>query len=86
MTDMKIFRIIGTYRDVRNGFTQAFKFELRALKEKEAKEKVYSELGSKHRISRRFINIERVEVVGDPSEVENSMIQYFASENAKIIR
>ena len=86
MTDVKIFRIIGTYRDIRNGFTQAFKFELRALKEKEAKEKVYSELGSKHRIRRRFINIEKVEVVDDPSEVENPMIQYFASENAKIIK
>ncbi|MFX0162659.1 MAG: 50S ribosomal protein L18Ae [Candidatus Hodarchaeota archaeon] len=86
MTDVKIFRIIGTYRDIRNGFTQAFKFELRALKEEEAKEKVYSELGSKHRIRRRFINIERVEVVEDSSEVENSMIQYFTSENAKIIK
>ncbi|MFB0544588.1 MAG: 50S ribosomal protein L18Ae [Asgard group archaeon] len=86
MTDVKIFRIIGTYRDIRNGFTQAFKFELRALKEEEAKEKVYSELGSKHRIRRRFINIERVEVVEDSSEVENPMIQYFTSENAKIIK
>ncbi len=86
MTDVKIFRIIGTYRDIRKGFTQAFKFELRALKEEEAMEKVYSELGSKHRIRRRFINIEKVEVVEDPSEVENPMIQYFASENAKIIK
>jgi len=86
MTEVKIFRIIGTYRDIRSGFTQAFKFELRALKEEEAKEKVYSELGSKHRIRRRFINIKRVEVVEDPSEVENPMIQYFTSENVKIIK
>lgn len=86
MTEVKIFRIIGTYRDIRNGYTQAFKFELRALKEEEAKEKVYSELGSKHRIRRRFINIEQVKVVEDPSEVENPMIQYFSSENAKIIK
>lgn len=66
---IKIFRVKGWFKQ---GYEkQAFTQELPALSEKQALERIYSEVGSKHKIKRHLINIEEVteiklEEVKDP--------------------
>jgi len=61
MTEVKIFRIIGKI-DKPNWKTN-FKKEIRALKPEDAVEKIYKELGSKHRAKRFQITISEVQEI-----------------------
>ncbi len=65
----KIFRIRGWFKQ--GIFTQRFSLELLAISEKQALERVLSQMGSRHKVSRNRINIEEVaeikaEEVKDP--------------------
>jgi large subunit ribosomal protein LX len=67
-----IFRISGTYRSKR-GFIE-FRKEFRALREEDAIEHLYAELGSKHRIKRAAINVEQIEKLEALEDVKNPLI------------
>jgi large subunit ribosomal protein LX len=72
MSEVKVFRVTGAI--VKPNLKTAFKKEVRALKPENAKEKVYLELGSKHRAKRFQIRITKVEEV-PLEEIENPLIK-----------
>jgi len=68
MVEVKTFRILGELRKSNLLFPIRFSKEVRALKVEHALEKVYSEMGSKHRAKRREIRILKVEEVKPEGE------------------
>jgi len=56
--DTKVWRAVGKYKKNKRTFT--FTKELIALKESHARERILSELGSRHRVKRRSIEISEV--------------------------
>lgn len=69
---MKVFRVIGEIR--KPNLKTSFKKEVVALKREHAVEKVYAELGSRHRVKRFHIEISKVEAV-PPEEIENPLLK-----------
>ncbi|MCE4617508.1 MAG: 50S ribosomal protein L18a [Desulfurococcales archaeon] len=65
MSEVKIFRVTGRMLLSPDKFPEWRKFaiEVRALNEEQAKEKVYSELGSRHKLKRTLIKIEDVKEI-----------------------
>lgn len=55
---IRVFRVRGWFKQ--GDLRQKFMRELPALSEKQVLERVYSELGSKHRVKRNLIHIEEV--------------------------
>jgi large subunit ribosomal protein LX len=72
MSEVKVFRVSGEIR--KPNFQTEFRKEVRALKPEDAVEKVYMELGSKHRVKRFQMRISKVEEIG-PEEIENIMVK-----------
>lgn len=72
MSEIKVFRISGEIR--KPNFQTEFRKEVRALKPEDAVEKVYMELGSKHRVKRFQIRISAVEEI-DADEIENVVVK-----------
>ena len=69
---MKVFKVSGEIR--KPNLKTSFKKEVIALKPEHAVEKVYAELGSKHRVKRVHIKIVSVQEV--PSEeIENPLLK-----------
>ncbi|TFG10405.1 50S ribosomal protein L18a [Candidatus Thorarchaeota archaeon] len=64
--ESKIWRATGEY-DKKNK-TFVFTKELIADKESHVKEKIYSDLGSRHRVKRREIRFEKIEEI-EPDEL-----------------
>lgn len=69
---MKVFRVIGEIR--KPNLETPFKKEVVAIKREHAVEKVYAELGSRHRVKRFQIKILKVEEVS-PEDIENPMLK-----------
>ncbi len=71
-TGVKIFRVKGMVV----GKSEKFPFirEIRALNEEDAKEKVYSEIGSKHKVVRKHIRVEEIKII-DPRESKDPIIR-----------
>lgn len=69
MTSVRIFRVQGRMLLSHDSMPQWRKFtiDVRAVKREDALEKVYSELGSRHKLKRMHIRIERIEEV-DPEK------------------
>jgi large subunit ribosomal protein LX len=63
MGDIKTFKIVCSYKV--GVFRIRLTKEIRALKLEEALEKLYSDVGSHHKVKRRNLKIEEVEVYGD---------------------
>ena len=61
MSEVKTFRVSG--RITKPNFRTNFSKELRAMKPEDAVEEVYKTLGSKHRVKRFYIKVEKVDVV-----------------------
>jgi large subunit ribosomal protein LX len=55
---MKTFRVSGKFRQA--GEWQKFKRELAALSKEQALERIYSELGSRHKVKRNLIRVEEI--------------------------
>jgi len=72
MSEVKVFRVIGEIR--KPNFQTEFRKEVRALKPEDAVEKVYMELGSKHRVKRYQMTISKVEELS-PEEIENVLVK-----------
>ena len=69
---VKIFRLQGIYQRVKRTFR--FSQEIRALTEDQAREQLYTQLGSFHRVKRNAVTIETVEVI-PPEESDNLFIR-----------
>ncbi len=69
---MKVFRVTGEIR--KPNLKTSFKKEIVAVKPEHAVEKVYAELGSKHRVKRFHIKIVNVEEI-PPQEIENPLLR-----------
>jgi len=75
MSEVKIFRVIG--KITKPNFRTDFEKEVRALKPEQAVEKIYMELGSKHKVKRFHIKILKVEEI-KPEEAEDPIIRKLA--------
>lgn len=69
---MKVFRVTG--KILKPNLKTQFRKEIIAEKPEHAKEKVYAELGSKHRVKRFHIKITSVEEV-QPEKIENPLLK-----------
>lgn len=67
-----MFRVKGKVFDPK--MRTSFVKEIRALKPEDAAEKVYAELGSRHRVKRYHIRISKIEEI-KPREATNLVIQ-----------
>jgi large subunit ribosomal protein LX len=72
MAEMKVFRVVGEIR--KPNLETPFKKEVVAMKREHAVEKVYAELGSRHRVKRFQIKMLKVEEVS-PEDIENPMLR-----------
>ena len=72
MEKVKVFRLNGEIRDPK--MRTPFVREIRALKPEDAVEKVYAELGSRHKVKRYHIRISKIEEI-KPEEATNLVIQ-----------
>ncbi len=68
MSEIKIFRVTG--KIVKPNLKTDFKKELRAMKQEDALDRVYKEIGSKHRAKRSQIKIAKIEEI-KPEEVKD---------------
>lgn len=75
MSEIKVFRVIGEIR--KPNFQTDFRKEVRALKPEDAVEKVYMDLGSKHRVKRFQIKIVKVEEIS-PEKIESPLVKKLA--------
>jgi len=79
MSEVKVFRVRGEIR--KPNLQTKFRKEVAAVKPEHAVEKVYTELGSKHRVKRFQIKITKVEEV--PFEnIENPMLKKLFGEES----
>ena len=69
---MKVFRVTGEIS--KPNLKTPFAKEVLAAKPEHAVEKVYAEIGSKHRVKRHHIKILNVEEVS-PEEIENPILK-----------
>jgi len=72
MSKVKVFRIIGNI--VKPNFQTTFQKEVRALKPEGAIDRIYTEIGSKHKAKRYQIKIHKVIEI-NPSEIEDPVIK-----------
>jgi len=72
MSEVKVFRVIGEIR--KPNFQTDFCKEVRALKPEDAVEKIYMELGSKHRVKRFQIKVVKVEEIS-LEEIESPLVK-----------
>ncbi|MGZ4857130.1 MAG: 50S ribosomal protein L18Ae [Methanobacteriaceae archaeon] len=68
----KVFRIQGKF--IMGDRSKPFTMELKAISEDDIKEKIYSEFGSKHHISRNQIHIEKIQEISS-QEVQDPLIK-----------
>lgn len=78
---VKIFRISGSFKQRRQ--VTSFSQELCALTEDDAKEKLFSEFGSRNRLKRRQIQITSIDRIL-PEEVSDPFIQKLITSEFKI--
>ena len=69
---MKVFKVTG--KIVKPNLKTPFSKEIVAEKAEHAMEKVYAEIGSKHRVKRCHIKITNVEEV-PPDQIENPLLK-----------
>jgi large subunit ribosomal protein LX len=72
MSEVKVFRVIGEIR--KPNFQTEFHKEVRALRPGDAVEKVYMDLGSKHRVKRFQIKIVKIEEIS-PEKIESPLMK-----------
>ena len=78
---VKIYRISGFFKQRRE--TTSFSKELCALTEEQAKDKLFSEFGSRNRLKRRQIRIISIDEIS-PQEIADPFVQKLVSTDFKI--
>ena len=69
---MKVFRVTGEIKKPK--LATPFAKEVLASKPEHAVEKVYAEIGSKHRVKRYYMKISAVDEIS-PEEIENPILK-----------
>ena len=69
---MKVFRVTGEIRKPK--LATPFAKEILAEKPEHAVERVYAEIGSRHRVKRVFMKISAVEEIS-PEQIENPILK-----------
>ena len=77
MSKVKIFRVSG--KITKPNLRTTFQKEARAMKPEEAVEKIYKEIGSKHRVKRFEIKILKVEEIS-VEEIKSPVIKKLSVE------
>ena len=75
---MKGFRAKGSFKDTRS--RQDFTVEVAAENEEAAKERVLSNLGSRHKLKRWEISIDELVELA-PADITDRLVQYEVGEN-----
>jgi len=75
---MKGFRAKGSFKDTRS--RQVFTVEVAAENEDAAKERILSNLGSRHKLKRWEITIDEIVELA-PSDITDRLVEYEVSEN-----
>jgi len=70
---MKVYRIKGKF--LMGKIWQPFSKEFIGENEEEAKERMYSIIGSRHRVKRRMIKVEEIKEI-NRDEIEDPVIKY----------
>ena len=78
---VKIFRISGFFKQRRQ--TTSFSKELCALTEEQAKDKLFSEFGSRNRLKRGHIRITSIDVIS-PDAITDPFVQKIVTTDFKI--
>ena len=78
---MKVFRVTGEIK--KPNLKTTFKKEIIAVKAEHAVEKVYTELGSRHRVKRFHIKITSVEEV-PPDQIEDPTLKKLVTGEEKV--
>lgn len=78
---MKVFRVMGEIQ--KPNLKTPFRKEVIAVKPEHAVEKVYTELGSRHRVKRFHIKISKVEEIA-PQDIEDPLIRKIVIGEEKI--
>jgi large subunit ribosomal protein LX len=81
MSEVKVFRVTGEIR--KPNLETTFKKEVIATKPEHAMEKVYTELGSKHRVKRVHIKIENVKEIS-PQDIKSPLLRKLIMGEEKI--
>jgi large subunit ribosomal protein LX len=79
---VKIFRILGSFKQRRE--VTSFSKEICALTEEQAKEKLFSEFGSRNRLKRGQIRISSIDEIS-PKEITDPIIQKMVTTDFKIL-
>lgn len=74
---MKAYKVTGTFLMGKN--YEKFSKEVVAKDEKGAREFIYSELGSKHKVNRRKIDILKIDPL-KKGEVQNTVVKHILGE------
>uniref|UniRef100_A0A7C1TB54 Large ribosomal subunit protein eL20 n=1 Tax=Thermofilum pendens TaxID=2269 RepID=A0A7C1TB54_THEPE len=84
MTAVRTFKVQGVMQ-LRSGEQRRFTVYVRGLSEKEALEKVYSNLGSRHKLTRRHIRVLSVSAVSD-EEIDDEYVRALAQTDRLFVR
>ena len=74
---MKVFRVTGEIN--KPNLATPFAKEVLAIKAEHAVERVYAEIGSKHRVKRHHMHVSNVEEIS-PDNIENPILKKFVLE------
>lgn len=75
--DPKVYRVKGRFK--MGGRRQPFTMELVSTRPESAREKVYSDIGSKHKVKRDKIWIDSIDEI-QPSESVDPVVKYMVGE------
>ncbi|HKZ94186.1 MAG TPA: 50S ribosomal protein L18Ae [Candidatus Bathyarchaeia archaeon] len=82
MSEVKVFRVVG--KITKPNYKTDFRKEIRALKPEEAVERVYMEIGSKHRAKRVHIKVLKVEEISAEEVTDASVRKLILGENESV--
>jgi len=74
---LKVFRVTGEI--TKPNLATPFAKEVLAIKAEHAVERVYAEIGSKHRVKRHHMHVSNVEEIS-PDNIENPILKKFVLE------
>ncbi|MFX1533523.1 MAG: 50S ribosomal protein L18Ae [Promethearchaeota archaeon] len=81
-SEVKVFLIKGYYRQ--RGKKIHFSKELRALKEDDALEILYCDIGSRHRVKRNLFHIDQISIITSPEEIKTAVIRQLTEAEANL--
>jgi large subunit ribosomal protein LX len=70
---MKAYKVAGTF--LMKDRWQKFTKEVAAENPAQAKESILSDLGSKHRVTRKFVKVEKIEEI-TPDQLESPVVKW----------